>query len=96
MIVKFKIFEEYNTLKEGDFVIIDAENSGYAKEGILFLKTHIGIIEKMASSNKICSVRFDEPFIDETLMFFNTNKVLYHTKNKENAESYLASMKYNL
>lgn len=96
MIVKFKLFEEYNTIEIGDYVIVDGEKAGYADDGIHFFNTHVGTIRNVSSTNKICSVKFDEDFKDETLLFCSVNSIAYHTKNKKDAELYLASIKYNL
>ena len=96
MIVKFKLFEEYDTPETGDYVIIDGENAGYTEGGIHFFNSHIGIIRNISNTNKICSVKFEENFNDETLLFCSVKSILYHTKNKKDAELYLASMKYNL
>ena len=105
MIIKFKIFENDNREPEiGDYIVIklsDLYGVSASSKVTNFLNSHIGKIINKNYPFNYYAVKFDEEFENEDTMFFNygkglDNNIEFFSKNKQDAESYLASKKYNL
>ena len=92
-----KKFENYdNNIEVGDYVIsyyggdYNDENDKLAK----FVNSNIGKVISIHFSS--CSIMYENSFDNRNTFKLSDEFIVFHSKNKEDAEAYLATKKYNL
>ena len=98
MITNFKLFEnKHPKLNIGDYVIIkvsEDRNHWMSSDKIDFFESNIGIVDRL--KQEYFGVEFEEKFDGDNYFFFDYDEIDFNSKNKTDAEAYLASKKYNL
>lgn len=98
-----KKFEEYDDLKEGDYVYLDStDNINHAESLNKFLKNHIGVVEEAHLRTIFVYFIFNDDDNEEIKNEFNhvipfkKKYILLHDKDLENLKIKIDSLKYNI
>jgi len=102
IIAKNKFFENMyqKSFEIGDYAVVDYDESHIKSENSEYIQSHVGEIVTVRASFSFgyCGILYDElnDGADSEKTFFIDFNDITPFKNKEDAEAYLISKKYNL